>query len=245
MKRNRQALTRPVRFKTTARRSRNRGTLAILLLVPWFSLGAHHVEAATMPEKKVPSRKTPKTAATPKPDKAKPKEKAAVSASKAKPVAKPKAKPAAQPGTKAKAEVKAKAAPAPKTKAAPKAKPKAQPKAKPAAKRPVKAKPKVPTAPAVPAAPPPAPKEIASGVLIGYQRGALRLRLQYGLIRLAGVTTEEQAATFVGRRVLLRLNDRVNLAGRVVGPHGGNGVLRVRFRRGIAPDALAKEVKLF
>lgn len=200
-----------------------------------------------MPEKTAPSLKTRKATAEPKTDKVKPKEKATVSAPKAKPVTKPKAKPAAKPVSKGKTEAKPKPKPGPKPKAkvAPKVKPKTQPKAKPKAKRAVPTKPKVPTAPEVPTARQPLPKEVASGILIGYQRGALRPRLQYGLIRLAGITTEEQAAAFVGRRVLLCINDRVTVSGRVIGPHGGNGVLRVRFHRGIAPDALTKEVKLF
>jgi ribosomal protein L35AE/L33A len=202
---------------------------------------------ATVTEKTTPSQKTRKAGAESKTDKVKPKEKATVSAPKAKPSAKPKAKPAAKPATKAKTEAKpkAKTAPKPKAKAAPKVKAKAQPKAKPKAKRPVPTKPKAPTAPEVPAVRQPAAQEVASGILISYQRGALRPRLQYGLIRLTGITTEAQAAAFVGRTAILRINDRVSVSGRVIGPHGGNGVVRVRFHRGIAPDALTKEVKLF
>lgn len=196
-----------------------------------------------MTEKTAPSQKTRKASAESKADKVKPKEKATVSAPKVKPAAKPKAKPAAKPVAKAKTAAKAKAAPKPKAKAAPKVKAKAQAKAK--AKGPLPTKPKAPTAPEVPAARQPARQEVASGILIGYQRGALRPRLQYGLVRLTGITTEEQAAAFVGRTAILRINDRVSVSGRVIGPHGGNGVLRVRFHRGIAPDALTKEVKLF
>jgi len=200
-----------------------------------------------MPDKAAPSKKTPKTTQS-KTDKAKSKQKAAISPTKTKAAAKPKPKPEVKPATKAKAEAKPKAkpAPSPKAKAAPKGKAKAKPKekAKPKVKRPVPAKPKVPAAPEAPIIQP-APKEVASGTLVSYQRGALRPRLQYGLIRLAGVTTDEQAAAFVGRRVLLRINDKVSVSGRVIGPHGGNGILRVRFHRGIAPDALTKEVKLF
>jgi ribosomal protein L35AE/L33A len=210
-------------------------------------LRAHYVEVATIAEKTVPSQKTRKADTESEADKVKPKEKATVSAPKVKPSAKPKAKAAAKPVTKGKSEAKPKAKPAakPKAKVAPKGKPKVQAKAKPKAKRPVPTKAKAPAAPKIPAAPQPPPQEVASGIIISYQRGPLRPRLLYGLIRLAGVTTEEKAAAFVGHRIILRVSDRVSVGGRVIGPHGGNGVLRVRFHRGIAPDALAKEVKVF
>ena len=198
-----------------------------------------------MTEKTAPSQKTRKAGAESKTEKGKPKEKATVTAPKAKPSAKPKAKPTTEPVAKAKTEVKAKAAAKPKAKPASKVKAKAQAKAKPKARRPLPTKPKAPTAPEVPAARQPVRQEVASGILISYQRGALRPRLQYGLIRLTGITTEGQAAAFVGRTAILRINERVSVSGRVIGPHGGNGVLRVRFHRGIAPDALTKEVKLF
>ena len=198
-----------------------------------------------MPDKTPAAQKTSKTSVESKTETAKTKAKATASAAKAKPTAKPTAKPAAKPAVKAKVEAKAKPAPKAKPKEQPKAKPKAKPETKAKAKRPVPKKPKVPAKPEVPAAGPPVQKEVASGILVSYQRGALRPRLKYGLVRLEGVTTEEQAAAFVGHRVVLQINDRVNVSGRVIGPHGGNGLLRVRFHRGIAPDALAREVKLF
>lgn len=225
--------------------SRRWGTRAILLLAPCFSLRAHNVEVAVVTEKTPQSRKSRKASAESKTGKVKPKEKATARVPKSESSAKPKAKPTAKPVTKGQAEAKPKPAPKPKGKAPPKGKPKVQAKAKPKAKRPVTTKRKAPTAPEMPAAAQPPPKEIASGILISYQRGPLRPRLLYGLIRLADVTTEERAAGFVGHRILLKINDRVSVSGRIIGPHGGNGIIRVRFHRGIAPDGLAKEVKVF
>ena len=80
---------------------------------------------------------------------------------------------------------------------------------------------------------------------MNYQRGTVRQRTQYGLIQLEGVTSISQAATYIGRSVILHFNERTSNHGRVISAHGRKGVLRVRFRRGLASDALAKEVLVY
>jgi ribosomal protein L35AE/L33A len=83
------------------------------------------------------------------------------------------------------------------------------------------------------------------GVLMNYQRGSVRQRNQYGLIQLQGVSSVSTAASYIGRSVILHFNERTQNHGRIVSVHGRNGVLRVRFRRRLAPEALAKEVVVF
>ena len=83
------------------------------------------------------------------------------------------------------------------------------------------------------------------GVLMNYQRGSVRQRNQYGLIQLQGVFSISTAASYIGRSVILHFNERTKNHGRIVSVHGKKGVLRVRFRRKLAPEALAKEVVVF
>ena len=83
------------------------------------------------------------------------------------------------------------------------------------------------------------------GVLMNYQRGTVRQRNQYGLIQLQGVSSLSIAASYIGRSVILQFNERTQNHGRIVSVHGKKGVLRVRFRRRLAPEALAKEVVVF
>ncbi len=80
---------------------------------------------------------------------------------------------------------------------------------------------------------------------MNYQRGTVSQRIQYGLIQLEGVTSISQAATYIGRSVIIHLSEQKSNYGRIVSAHGRNGVLRVRFRRGLAPEALAKEVLVY
>ena len=88
-------------------------------------------------------------------------------------------------------------------------------------------------------------EEPVKGVLMNYQRGTVQQRSQYGLIQLEGVTSISQAASYIGRSVILHFNDQKSNRGRIVSAHGRNGVLRVRFRQNLAAEALAKEVFVY
>lgn len=80
------------------------------------------------------------------------------------------------------------------------------------------------------------------GVLTNYQRGTVQQYSYYGLIQLEGVSTISDAARYIGRSVILHYNERRANHGRIISVHGRNGMLRVRFKRGLAAEALAREV---
>jgi ribosomal protein L35AE/L33A len=80
---------------------------------------------------------------------------------------------------------------------------------------------------------------------MNFQRGTNRQRPQYGLVQLEGVNSISQAAPYIGRSVIIHFNDQTSNQGRVVSVHGRNGVLRVRFRRSLAPEAIAKEIQVY
>ncbi len=80
---------------------------------------------------------------------------------------------------------------------------------------------------------------------MNYQRGTVNQRNQYGLIQLEGVVSISQAASYIGRSVILHFNEQTSNHGRIVSAHGRNGVLRVRFRRSLASEAITKEVLVY
>ncbi|MFX0078640.1 MAG: 50S ribosomal protein L35ae [Candidatus Hermodarchaeota archaeon] len=162
------------------------------------------------------SEKTSKTKATSKKD-----------------TSKPKSKTTSKPKTKAKTTKKTT------TKKAPKKTTTKKPKKKRKTKTAVEAKPKRTRPRRLPLETP------VKGVLMNYQRGSVRQRNQYGLIQLQGVSSISTAASYIGRSVILHFNERTQNHGRIVSVHGKKGVLRVRFRRRLAPEALAKEVVVF
>jgi len=168
-----------------------------------------------------------KTKTTSKKDASKPKSK-----STSKPKAKAKAKTTKKPTTK-------KAPKKPTTKKAPKKTTPKKPKKRRKTKTTIEAKPKRTRPRRLPLETP------VKGVLMNYQRGSVRQRNQYGLIQLQGVSSISTAASYIGRSVILHFNERTQNQGRIVSVHGKKGVLRVRFRRRLAPEALAKEVVVF
>ncbi|MFX1342421.1 MAG: 50S ribosomal protein L35ae [Promethearchaeota archaeon] len=155
---------------------------------------------------------------------------------------KPKSKSTSKPKAKAKTTKKTTTKKAPKktpTKKAPKKIPAKKPKKKRKTKTTVEAKPKRTRPRRLPLETP------VKGVLMNYQRGSVRQQNQYGLIQLQGVSSISTAASYIGRSVILHFNERTQNHGRVISVHGKKGVLRVRFRRRLAPEALAKEVVVF
>lgn len=80
---------------------------------------------------------------------------------------------------------------------------------------------------------------------MNYQRGTVMQKPQYGLVQLDGVDSIGKASTYIGRTVVLHINEDVAVAGRIVAAHGRGGILRVRFNRKLAPEAIAKKIKVF
>ena len=83
------------------------------------------------------------------------------------------------------------------------------------------------------------------GILMNYQRGTVTQREKYGLIQLEGITSLAQAAPYIGRSVILHFGPNKTNQGRIISAHGRRGVLRVRFRRSLAADAIAQEVLVY
>jgi ribosomal protein L35AE/L33A len=152
----------------------------------------------------------------------------------AKPKPKPKVKPKAKPKTKPKEKVKTK------TEAKPKSKAKAKPKA---TRKPVK-RPIKPPAPEIKPRRIPLAEPI-DGVIMNFQRGSVTQNPHYGLIQLDGVDSIGKASAYIGRTVVLHFNEDISNTGHIIAAHGRRGILRARFNRKLAPEAIAKKVKVF
>ena len=92
-----------------------------------------------------------------------------------------------------------------------------------------------------------------NGGILGYKRG---LRNQYNhtsLIKIKGVDTKEDTEFYHGKRVAFITKGttagkdgsrfRVNW-GKVCRAHGGNGVVRCRFRRDLPPQSIGGRVRI-
>jgi large subunit ribosomal protein L35Ae len=63
------------------------------------------------------------------------------------------------------------------------------------------------------------------------------------LIQFKGVDSAAQAGHLMGQKVVWK-GENKNLLGKIVGFHGNNGAVRVKFRRGVPGQALGTPVEL-
>lgn len=63
------------------------------------------------------------------------------------------------------------------------------------------------------------------------------------LVQFTGVDSPAQAGQLIGKKVLWKGKNK-GLSGKIVGIHGRNGVLRVRFKTGLPGQALGSIVPL-
>jgi len=85
---------------------------------------------------------------------------------------------------------------------------------------------------------------IVTGRLLGYMWGIHRQRVREGLLSVGGCDDADKAKRLVGRSVLLRYPKGKVIKGKIIGTHGSKGVLRARFRKGLAGDAIGLQVRI-
>lgn len=81
------------------------------------------------------------------------------------------------------------------------------------------------------------------GRILNYRIG---IRTQFSrecLIHFANVASVAQAGPLIGRKVAWKVDDKKRI-GKIVGFHGKNGVVRVKFKRGVPGQALGTTVEL-
>lgn len=81
-------------------------------------------------------------------------------------------------------------------------------------------------------------------IFLGYKGGHRTQKSKCALIRVDGVDNRSEAAAYIGRKVLWISPSGSRLIGEVVGVHGRNGVLKVRFRKGLPGEAIGTELTI-
>ena len=63
------------------------------------------------------------------------------------------------------------------------------------------------------------------------------------LIQFTDAASQEQPGKFIGRKFVWK-GEKSSLVGKIVGLHGKNGVVRVRFKKGVPGQAIGSLVEL-
>lgn len=70
------------------------------------------------------------------------------------------------------------------------------------------------------------------GVIVNYRTGPKTQRPKEYIVQFASVKSANQAARLIGRKVAWPVGER-KIRGKIVAVHGKNGLVRVRFRKGL------------
>jgi ribosomal protein L35AE/L33A len=75
---------------------------------------------------------------------------------------------------------------------------------------------------------------LLEGVIRGPRLGMKSVKKYQYLAKFYEVSSREEAARLLlGRKVVCTISKRSRVIGRVIGLHGKNGVVRIRFRKGL------------
>jgi large subunit ribosomal protein L35Ae len=81
------------------------------------------------------------------------------------------------------------------------------------------------------------------GRILNYRIGIRTQSSRECLIQFNGVDSTAQAGRLMGQKVVWK-GEKKNLIGKVIGFHGKNGTVRVKFRKGVPGQALGTTVEL-
>jgi len=94
------------------------------------------------------------------------------------------------------------------------------------------------------------------GVVLSYRRSRLNIHPNRALVKIEDVKTRKDARYYLGHRVLYiyraakKMDKRTGkrelrvISGKITGPHGNNGVVRVNFKPNIPTRAFGKRVRV-
>ena len=80
------------------------------------------------------------------------------------------------------------------------------------------------------------------GTILGFRRGRHTQTNNQFLLEVEGVDSKEKAKKFVGKKAVWTSPAGKKITGTVTNLHGNNGVLRVRFNKGLPGQAIATKV---
>lgn len=79
--------------------------------------------------------------------------------------------------------------------------------------------------------------------ILSYRRGRKTQKVNQAIALIDKVNNREEAKKYIGKRVEIAFS-KSSIKGVIVKPHGDNGRVIIRFRRGLPGQAMNKEVKM-
>ncbi len=80
------------------------------------------------------------------------------------------------------------------------------------------------------------------GIITSYRRSKRDQRPNQMLVQIEGITSRNEAAPLAGRKVIWKTETGKEFVGKITAPHGGKGIVRVRFKKGLPGTAIGTDV---
>ena len=80
--------------------------------------------------------------------------------------------------------------------------------------------------------------------LISFRTARRHQKMKHMLLEIDGCDTRAKAAQHIGSRVIWTTPAKRKIYGKIVSPHGNNGVIRAIFSKGLPGDALTTTVEV-
>ena len=77
------------------------------------------------------------------------------------------------------------------------------------------------------------------GIIVGFRRSRTRIYYDYAIIKVENVNSKEEARKLIGKKV--KVGDNLGV---IVNVHGNKGKVRAKFKRGLHPESIGKEVEI-
>jgi len=81
-------------------------------------------------------------------------------------------------------------------------------------------------------------------MVLNFRQGRHTQKTNQLLISAKDVDSRASASRFIGKKVMWKTRSGKIIAGKIVAPHGNNGVLRTRFSKGISGEVIGKELSI-
>ena len=80
--------------------------------------------------------------------------------------------------------------------------------------------------------------------VLNFRQGRHTQKTNQLLLSVKDVESRASASTLIGKNVSWKTKSGKVIAGKIVSPHGNNGVVRARFSKGISGEVIGKDLDL-
>ncbi len=84
---------------------------------------------------------------------------------------------------------------------------------------------------------------LSYALVINFRLGLKMQKNNELLLKLPNIEDSSAASKYIGRKVIWTFG-RNKIVGKIIEPHGGNGIVKARFRKGFPGDIIGEKIQI-